>query len=478
MLVVILSIFAKLCLSGLLIPIGYMYSSYSQIKITNMSLSQNNEVHYSSSNLLELSKLKLKLYVNHNNLVRIKCNSSDFSSIALINARSIRSNSDIINDFISTHRTDIIAITETWINDNNSSVSVNEITPADSTFLHVDRHGGKTGGGVGLLCRNSFKPTMCQKQNISVSFESIIVNVKTEKCALRICVLYRPPSSSFRVFCDEFTALIEDLKSTSTPFVVLGDFNIHFDNKTASNTQSFCDILDSFNLTQHVTCPTHIKGHTLDLIITSESVSKLLLSQPIADSLISDHFAVRCSVSIVTSKSIPENTIKMRKTKDMDMNAFKQDLLSSDLVCNPADDIDDLVSQYNMCLKSLMDIHAPIKTVKVKDKRNPLYSSEIHSMRQRKRALQRKYHKSRSEHDLKSLIQCRDELKELIKTAKIEHFSKVINENQRDQSKLFRVVKSMLHNKPDMQIPTETTQSDFSNKLNDFFISKNRENKS
>ena len=30
----------------------------------------------------------------------------------------------------------------------------------------------------------------------------------------------------------------------------------------------------------------------------------------------------------------------------------------------------------------------------------------------------------------------------------------------------------MLHNKPDMHIPTETTKSDFSNQLNDFFISK------
>ena len=131
MLVVILSIFAKLFLIGLLIPKGYMYSSNNQTKLTNMSLSQNNEIHYSSSNLLELrnrvsnrltletietinslglkrkfrgtrsgkhvksridknrpniTKWKLKPNVNHNNLVRIKCNSSDFSSIALINA--------------------------------------------------------------------------------------------------------------------------------------------------------------------------------------------------------------------------------------------------------------------------------------------------------------------------------------------------------------------------------------------------------
>ena len=46
-----------------------------------------------------------------------------------------------------------------------------------------------------------------------------------------------------------------------------------------------------------------------------------------------------------------------------------------------------------------------------------------------------------------SLIECRDELKALIRSSKIAYFSKVINENQRDQSRLFRVAKTMLHSK-------------------------------
>ena len=113
-----------------------------------------------------------------------------------------------------------------------------------------------------------------------------------------------------------------------------------------------------------------MKGHTLDLIIASKSASKLFVSQPIADALISDHFAVRFSVSIGTSTRIPEKTVKIRKPNDIDINALKQDILSSDMVCNPANNIDDLVSQYNTCLKSLIDKHAPEQNIKVKDKKN------------------------------------------------------------------------------------------------------------
>ena len=157
---------------------------------------------------------------------------------------------------------------------------------------------------------------------------------------MRLCVLYRPPSSSFPTFCNEFTALIEDLKRTSTPFLVLGDFNIHFDNKTAINTRLFCNILDCFDLDQHVNCPTHIKGHTLDLVIASKSASKLFVSKPIAEYLISDHFAVQFNVNIGTSKHVSEKTVKLRKAKDMDMNALKHDILTSDMIRNPANDID------------------------------------------------------------------------------------------------------------------------------------------
>ena len=42
----------------------------------------------------------------------------------------------------------------------------------------------------------------------------------------------------------------------------------------------FMDILHSANMKQHVSGPTHQKGHTLDLIITRESDDFLILLLP------------------------------------------------------------------------------------------------------------------------------------------------------------------------------------------------------
>ena len=50
--------------------------------------------------------------------------------------------------------------------------------------------------------------------------------------------------------------------------IICGDFNIHWDNKTAIETRKMMDMLDSFGLSQHINDATHTQGHTLDWLIS------------------------------------------------------------------------------------------------------------------------------------------------------------------------------------------------------------------
>lgn len=55
--------------------------------------------------------------------------------------------------------------------------------------------------------------------------------------------------------------------------LILDDFNIHMDKK------DFLSVLVCFDLNQFVDCPTHSKGHTIDLVISNGSfVSQLSTS--------------------------------------------------------------------------------------------------------------------------------------------------------------------------------------------------------
>ena len=55
------------------------------------------------------------------------------------------------------------------------------------------------------------------------------------------------------------------VKDTAARQTILNDFNIHIDNMTDGNAKEFSSVLDMFGLWQHVTEPTHLWGHTLDL---------------------------------------------------------------------------------------------------------------------------------------------------------------------------------------------------------------------
>ena len=69
--------------------------------------------------------------------------------------------------------------------------------------------------------------------------------------------------------------------------MIAGDFNIHVDDESDVHAGKLMDLLSCHNLRQHVTCPTHVQGHTLDLLITRDDQPITVL--PVDPPLLSDH---------------------------------------------------------------------------------------------------------------------------------------------------------------------------------------------
>ena len=70
--------------------------------------------------------------------------------------------------------------------------------------------------------------------------------------------------------------------------VISGDFNIHV-GTTSSDARGFIDLLNAYRLEQHIHQPTHIRGHTLDLLITRKETDTTVLSGINVIDGISDH---------------------------------------------------------------------------------------------------------------------------------------------------------------------------------------------
>ncbi len=79
-------------------------------------------------------------------------------------------------------------------------------------------------------------------------------------------LIYGPPGQN-SAFMNEFSDFLLSILKLSG-FMLPDDFNIHIDNASDKFASSFISITEYFNLTQHVTGPAHIRGHTLDLVFT------------------------------------------------------------------------------------------------------------------------------------------------------------------------------------------------------------------
>ena len=109
--------------------------------------------------------------------------------------------------------------------------------------------------------------------------------------SIRFVVIYRPPSSQIKAFLEDFASLLEQLVPISGNLLIVDDFNFHLDDSNNTDATKLHNLLESFNLKQHVATPTHSRGHTLDLIITrseDDPVDGIVVRDP----TLSDHFAV------------------------------------------------------------------------------------------------------------------------------------------------------------------------------------------
>ena len=107
---------------------------------------------------------------------------------------------------------------------------------------------------------------------------------------------------------------------------------------------------------QHVTFPTHVYGHSLDLVITEVANGVELLScEP--GPFISDHCAIKV-VTKVKKENIISKTVVFRNFKDMDNSEFGSDLAKLSI---ESDSVETYVHQFEDEIGGLPDKHDPIK---------------------------------------------------------------------------------------------------------------------
>jgi exonuclease III len=239
---------------------------------------------------------------NNNNLTANNTHNNNpekYLNVRLWNAQSLRNRTITVSDYLIQENVDIMFVTETWLNINDSVV-IGECTPPSYDFLNFPR-GTSDHGGIAFIHKQSMNVQIVNLDYDITTFEyaSIVDPIN----GVQYIVVYRPPPSKqngflLSTFLTEFENFISEVALMPRKVVVIGDFNIHVDLPSKPEVKRFLTSLDTSGFHQHVTTPTHSHGHILDLVI-SRPDDNIVRPCWVQDDLLSSatfyHYTVHCS---------------------------------------------------------------------------------------------------------------------------------------------------------------------------------------
>ncbi len=404
-------------------------------------------------------------------------NSFNFLNCAHLNVRSASTINKNINkptlicELISDYKLDILTLSETWFTENTLPSILNSFIPNGYSLLQTPRPSNKSGGGVAVIYRSFLKATIIHNHTYS-SFETIGLKFTISNSNFNLYTIYRPPSSSKAPFLTEFSTLLEDIISHPSEIIFFGDFNIHVDTPTSYDTAPFLTLLETYNLSQHINFPTHIHGHTLDLLITrSESTITSNISE--FDPSISDHHAITFNLK-VPSYTRPSQAAKLiRSFKSINITNFSNDILASDLHTITPTSLNSYVELFSSTLSKILNKHAPLKLFNINNRpQKPFITPEIKNEKNLRSRLESIWRSNKTLTNRTLYKAQARKVAKLITCSKKIYFNNFVSQNQKNPKKLWAGLDSLLSRKPPSILPTFSCSRIMASSFSEFFLDK------
>jgi exonuclease III len=391
-----------------------------------------------------------------------------------------------LSDLAQSRQVDLFALTETWITSFATSAELRNATPTGFFLISCPRSSPSTksshivGGGTAFLIREPAFVVKTPPVPTFKSFELSSITLKLSKSKLTVFNVYRPPPAStksrrpvpFSLFLSELDTLLSLAATTPHEFLITGDFNLHLDNPGDSQVKQFLSALDSTNLTQHVSFPTHRDHHTLDLVITatSSSLHPVIDHSPVSPS---DHFPIFSSLTISPLPPPPLSQFSYRCFKSISIVKFCNDISRSRLITHPPANLSDLVEAYNTTLSSLINKHAPLKTKTIRAKPiNKWFTPALSALKSARRHLEKIWLNSQSPDHLKLLRTATNKYHSAIIAAKKIYNASIISASTSDPRKLWNSINTLLDRKPTSHLPSFSSGKSLSQMFATFFSDK------
>ena len=392
------------------------------------------------------------------------------------NVQSLCNKVDEVISILSDNNIELAFFSETWFSSQENTITA-LLKSAGFDITHFYRK--KRGAGVGILWHKNLdkkiKVIRTTRDFSTFQYQNLFFHGNFK---INLICLYRLQETSFSLFIEELNSLLSD-QDPSHPLVLLGDFNVHFENNESGEVKKLLDITSSFGLSQFVVGPTHKLGHTLDLIFANSFDLQIQLTQPVSYNL-SDHFPIFFELPNVTRQNnLPKKkTVSVRNFKSLDIPSLASQLgtslISSMAECTEDSSFDELLQVYNNTLDHEINLVAPLqsRTFPISSA-PPWIDAQYRANRVTRRRLERKWKKSKLAEDKTEYVSQRKLCAKMCKEKRTAYYKNLIASKKGDQRALYSIVNRLFDkNKSSGILPEHEDAEVLANTFNNYYTDK------
>jgi len=372
-------------------------------------------------------------------------------SLMHTNIRSATKNSNDLSNYLATlnHQFDIIALSETWLNKNNTDI----IGFPNYSQVHIYRE-NKKGGGVSLLIKETIHYHELENLSIvSEILECIFIELEMERRNIIVGCLYRPPNSNMTIFNDEIYDLLKKLNNLNRDIYLLGDYNIDLlRSSTHQSTSDFVNIMFSSSFVPLINHPTRITDTSatlIDNIFTNRHNEHACLSG-ILPTDVSDHFPI---FHIIHHDNDIVNVHRhtphyKRIINNSTIETFKSNIQmciwNNVIHCT---DTDTAYKTFFNEFKHLYDKHIPLKKIEYNNKspKKPWITNGLLNSIKMKNSIYKSMMITRDDSQTILYKKYRNKLTNLLKIAEKSYYKKQLENSKSNLSKMWKTLNNIIN---------------------------------
>ena len=455
----------------------------SSLIIRNLNFHRNE----SSANKNRLSKTAVgtpsPFYQQGNNKVSLKKSTKTKTptiSMISLNCQSLKNKIVKVMEYIEDKKADLVFLQETWLKSADKSIYARIKNDYNYDIIKKMREEGK-GGGLAILFKCTVQVNECFKSKKAVqTFEITSALLQINSKTIRLINLYRRPYCNKHrctetMFINEFEEFLTEISQENEYLILVGDFNINYQNKNNSITSRFNSLLLSFNLTQLVQESTHIKNGILDLVIMDNNLDVKTFSVAVDKTFKTDHYPICITMEGQTLQQ--SKTVKfIRDFKDLNLELFQKDLCEDlkNFDFSRTNSVSEYVEKYNTTMYTLRDKHCKEKKKVYRSNRiiSKWYNGDLQRLKKRKRQAERCFNKNKTIVNRNNYKRIRNLYNLEVEKTRSTYYSDTLLACQKDSKLMFNKLNKLTGNYKERILPSMGNAEQLANDFADYFSNK------